>query len=166
MILSVPLCTDILQDISHRGIRCRDVILFRLYYDAKECTFVVYARDAGDIGGDGATLLINLSRGWAKRKRVISTVCRCARCRISPSPSRENGAGAFAKCAFAMRILAHLRKSKHLRQFGRLGANPSRSPSCYKGGFNFLAVFPVCWSLPDWPIVRPSLRKCTHVISR
>jgi len=55
----VPLHTDISQHIS-RGIR-RGVILFRLYYDAKECTFTGYTRDVG-----ATTLLINLSRGAKK----------------------------------------------------------------------------------------------------
>jgi len=65
----VPLRTDISQHIS-RGIRC-GVILFRLYYDAKECTFTGYTRDVG-----ATTLLINLSRG-AKRKSVTFTMCHC-----------------------------------------------------------------------------------------
>lgn len=62
------------QDIS-RGISCHSVILFRLYYDTKECAFTVYA---GGTLETLATLLINLFCSRAKRKRVISTECRCA----------------------------------------------------------------------------------------
>lgn len=62
--------TDISLDIS-RGIRCHGVILFRLYYDAKECTFTAEEGGEGgeDVGGDGATtLLINLSRGVEQKE--------------------------------------------------------------------------------------------------
>lgn len=63
-----PLCTGIPRDIS-RGIR-HDVILFRLYYDAKECTFTGYARNGAaetSVATERAALLINLSRGRAKK---------------------------------------------------------------------------------------------------
>lgn len=69
----------------------RGMILFWLYYDAKECTFTVYAQDAGGIGDDGATLLINLSRGRAKRK-----ICRCA---IPIFIRREKMEQMYSRCA-------------------------------------------------------------------
>jgi len=132
----VPLRTDISQHIS-RGIRC-GVILFRLYYDAKECTFTGYTRDVG-----ATTLLINLSRG-AKRKQKRSNFHDVPLHRFPAFIRREKAQRAHrAKCAFATRILAHLRKSKHFRQFDRFGANSSSrgGPVCaIKGGFNFLAA--------------------------
>lgn len=113
------------------------------------------------------TLLINLSRGRARKEASNFHGVPWHRSRIYPS--RENGAGALAKCAFTTRILAHLRKSKHFRQFGRLEANPLGRDGpvrAIKGVLTF-SLLSVCLSLPDWPaIARPLLRKCTHVISR
>jgi len=56
-------------------------------------------------------------------------------------------------------------------QFGaasRLNPPARQSRSCNKGSFNFLTVAPRCSCVfaTYWPIARPLLRKCTHVISR
>lgn len=121
--IPAPLRTGIPRDIS-RGIRCHGVILFRLYYDAKECTFTGYARNGGDVGDDGGDAFNKFIPRSSKKEANNFHDVEMRRSLIYPS--REYGAGAFATCAFATWFLAHLRKSKHFRQFGRLdGTNPS-----------------------------------------
>lgn len=92
---------NISQDIS-RGIWRHGAILFRLYYDAKECTFTEYSGAArGDIGRRRgiAALLINLSRERAKRRMSNFHRCTARATRVFIFIRRERNA--HPRCGFS-----------------------------------------------------------------